>query len=282
MDPYLEDPYIWPDVHQRLAIVMSEDLNKGLPRPYYARTEMRPELSIADESSPPHGGRAGRRIVPDVLILKRPRFSTEPTSRAVAVAEPRTARSEVSPAIEFGSLSDEPLRHYFVEVRDSKRGHELVTLIEILSPSNKQPGPDRDAYLAKQREVLETGVNLVEIDLLRAGQRPLPNPELEEAVELIDPPPDYLVLVSRAWRRTEPMLGYLAYPGYLREWLPCFGVPLRAELPEVPLDLQFVFGRVYDTGPYLLGAVDYELPLDPPLTEEDAVWARTQLAAAKG
>jgi hypothetical protein len=31
----------------------------------------------------------------------------------------------------------------------------LVTLIEIASPANKRPGPDRRAYEAKQQEILD-------------------------------------------------------------------------------------------------------------------------------
>jgi hypothetical protein len=46
MDPYLEAPDIWPDFHDALAGEISSELNRTLPRPYYARLEMRPEVGI--------------------------------------------------------------------------------------------------------------------------------------------------------------------------------------------------------------------------------------------
>jgi hypothetical protein len=91
------------------------------------------------------------------------------------------------------------------------------------------------------------------------------------------PTPDYLVLVSRSWRRTEPLWGYLAYPFSIREWLPCIGIPLRREEPAVRLDLQHAFRIAYDGGPYRRGAVDYTKPPEPPLANDDAAWAATLL-----
>jgi hypothetical protein len=153
----------------------------------------------------------------------------------------------------------------------------LVTLIEILSPSNKRPGPDRDSYAAKQREVLESDANLVEIDLLRTGRRVLPSVEITSAVARLEPRPDYLVLVSRAWQRGGPFLGYSAYPIRLHEMLPCISVPLVAEQAEVPLDLQYAIQRTYDGGPYRRGAVDYSETAHSLASTEDAAWADTLL-----
>ncbi len=217
MDPYLEAPDIFPDFHHRFATDLSTILNLNLPAPYYAQLEMRPELGILAEGG--DEGQPRRRIIPDVLVLKHREPGKPDTGMAlaepgggVAVAEPLT-RAE-SRAVEFATLPDEPARHYLVEIRDSTRGHELVTLIEILSPTNKRPGPDRDSYAAKQREVLESGTNLIEIDLLRNGRRVLPSTELEAAVARLVPTPEYLILVSRSWMRSEPMWGYRAYPAY--------------------------------------------------------------------
>jgi hypothetical protein len=72
-------------------------------------------------------------------------------------------------------VASEPLRHQFVESRDASRGHKLITLIEIVTPSNKRTGVDRRTYLREQREVLESDASLIEIDLLRAGERLLSN-----------------------------------------------------------------------------------------------------------
>jgi hypothetical protein len=51
-------------------------------------------------------------------------------------------------------------------------------------------------------------------------------------------------------------------------------VPLKEGEEEIPLDLQYVFDRAYDTGPYRRGAVDYAGPVPAPaLDEPDAAWA---------
>jgi hypothetical protein len=267
MDPYLEAPSIWPDFHHAFASEIRNELNQSLPSPYYARVEMRAELGIVEEDQ-----ETRRAIVPDVPVLRQPRQPAD--AGTVAVLD--RPRREESRWVEF-EVPGETLRHHFVEILDATRGHKLITLIEVLSPSNKRPGPDRDAYAAKQRDVLQSDASLVEIDLLRGGQRVLPGPVAAASFARIQPTPDYVVLVSRAWRRTDQGLGYRAFPFGLREWLPCVGIPLRREEPEVPLDLQFVFNRAYDGGPYRRGAVDYTRPPDPPLSPEDAAWAEALL-----
>ena len=99
------------------------------------------------------------------------------------------------------ALPNEPLRHHFVEIRDASRGHALVTLIEIASPTNKRPGPDRRAYEAKRREILDSDTSLIELDLLRGGQPLIARPLVIEAAARLEPRPDYLVAVNRAWKR---------------------------------------------------------------------------------
>jgi hypothetical protein len=273
MDPYLEDPQFWPDLHHALAITLRDELNRCLPEPYYARTEMRPELGVVMETDgngdAPRG--ATKRIIPDVMVLKHHR-----EGGGVAVAEP--ARRLISHYVEFGvpGLGDEPVRHYYVEIKDARWGHKLVTLIEILSPSNKLPGPDRDLYAEKQRAILHSDVSLIEIDLLRTGRRVYPSPALEEEVGRLDPPPTYLVMVSPAWRRMAPMWGYRGYPFTLREPLPCIAVPLRQGVEDVLLDLQIAFDRAYDGGPYRR-AVDYGKPPGVPLAPGAAAWAERLL-----
>ena len=79
------------------------------------------------------------------------------------------------------------------------------------------------------------------------------------------------MLVNRAWQRAE--LGYQLFPFAIHEPLPCIPVPLRPEEAEVPLDLQFVFIRAYDSGPYRRGAVDYTQPPIPPLVGDNVAWA---------
>lgn len=272
MDPYLEAPDVWPDFHHRLATIMSEMLNDRLPRPYYARLEMRPEVGIVLQE-----GISGRhRIVPDVVVVETPerhRLRESPVGYA-PVLEPR---SEITPGHRL-RLFDEPFRHAFVEIRDTSRGHKLVTLIEVVSPSNKQPGPDRRAYENQQREVLDSDANLIELDLLRSGERIFSSPQLAAAVARLGG--DYLVIVNRSAQRQSAGQEFTVYPIGIRDTLPCIPVPLVGDTPDVPLDLQVGVNRAYVGGPYLR-LIDYTAPPDPPLAEGDAKWADELLRNAR-
>jgi hypothetical protein len=261
MDPYLEAPDIWPDFHDRLAEQISSDLNRTLPAPYYARLVMRPEIGII-------GDEQTRRIVPDVSVI-RPRGPAAREHEA-GVAMLERPRADLSASVRM-RIPNEPLRHHFIEIRDASRGHALVTLIEIASPSNKRPGPDRHTYQAKQEEILQSETSLIELDLLRGGQPLVGGPAIVEAAGRLEPRPDYLVAVNRAWQRG-PDLEYELFPIRLEDPLPCIPVPLRKGEPEVPLDLQYAFLQSYDRGPYARGAVDYGLPPDPPVGPERAEW----------
>ncbi|MGO9598940.1 MAG: DUF4058 family protein [Isosphaeraceae bacterium] len=151
----------------------------------------------------------------------------------------------------------------YLEVRD-RQGRELVTVIELLSPSNKRPGNDREAYLAKRRELLRSPAHLVEIDLLR-GWPPMPQEGR--------PACDYSVLVSRAEKRREADL----WPVGLRDRLPKVPIPLRSPDEAAPVDLQEAIHRAYD-GPGYEHFI-YSGEPEPPLDPADAAWAR-QIADA--
>jgi hypothetical protein len=190
MDPYLESPDLWPDFHHRLAFAISDELNRLLPTAYYAQLEMRQELGIIEE------GHVRHRIIPDLTMIQpRMRHPERTTAGGTALLE--RPRRDLSKSVEFTVVIDS-ISHHFVEIRDSRRGHKLITLIEILSPLNKRPGADRDAYRAKQSKVLGSDANLIEIDLLRDGKHVLPDLSLSALVAQLSPPADQLVMVSRA------------------------------------------------------------------------------------
>jgi hypothetical protein len=270
MDPYLEAPDVWPDFHDALAATMRGQLNAELPPPYYACLQKRPEIGVA------LGTGTTRRIVPDVTVQRYPRPERSTWSVSEPVATLTRPRVKASPGVDV-RVHTEPLQHHFVEVRDAERGHKLVTLIEIVSPSNKRPGPDRRSYEAKQQEVLESDANLIELDLLRDGRRVLPYLDLVEAVERLNP--DYLVLLNRSALRDGSWMDYTLYPVGLRDPLPCIPVPLSGDDPDVLLDLQVAFNRVYQEGPYRR-MIDYSAAPHPPLDENDAAWADDLLRSA--
>lgn len=146
----------------------------------------------------------------------------------------------------------------YLEVRD-RQGRELVTVIELLSPSNKRAGDDREQYLAKRRERLRSPAHLVEIDLLR-GWSPMPQEGR--------PPCDYSVMVSRAEKRRAADF----WPIGLRDRLPVVPIPLHAPDQAAPVDLQEALHRAHD-GPGYEHFI-YRGEPEPSLSAEDAAWAR--------
>jgi hypothetical protein len=154
-------------------------------------------------------------------------------------------------------------RHSYLEIqhRDERTP---VTVIEILRPPDKRVGSDREAYLAKRRQMFASGVHLVEIDLLRGGPR-LPLEDLPDC--------DYCILVSRVEDR--PRVGI--WPLRLRERLPLIPIPLRAPDADARLDLQEVLHRLYDAAGY--EDYIYSGTPQPPLHPDDAAWARQLIPA---
>ena len=153
----------------------------------------------------------------------------------------------------------------YIEVVDRHR-QSIVTVIELLSPSNKSKAEDRAEYLAKRRR-LRTGLaHFVEIDLLRGGPR----------MPLVGLPPcDYYALVSRVEDR--PRVGL--WPIAVRDPLPTIRVPLANGDADVPLDLRAPMDRVYDEAGY--GRYVYANELDPPLSPADAAWAAERVATVR-
>lgn len=149
-----------------------------------------------------------------------------------------------------------------VVIRD-REGGNVVTVVELLSPANKES--DRQQYLRKREEYLSLGASLVEIDLLRGGRRP-PLEDLQ--------PCDYYVMVARP--EESPRAG--VWPIHLRESLPKIPVPLRAPHADARLDLQAILHRLYDAGGY----EDYIYLREPrpPLPPDDAQWAKKIIANA--
>ena len=145
----------------------------------------------------------------------------------------------------------------FLEIRD-RDNHELVTVVELLSPSNKYAGPDREQYLAKALQLQRSWVHFVEIDLLRGGPR-MPWLDMPEC--------DYCVVVSRVERR--PKAGF--WPIRLRERLPEIPIPLRRGDADARVDLQHVLDRIYDAAGYAYHI--YSGPPEPLLQAADAAWA---------
>lgn len=240
MNPYLEQNDTWEDFHHDFITRTREILSEQVGPNYLVKIEVRLYLHELSAEEWRYFGRAD-------VGLTAP--AVKPPTVAVTFA-PAPVRLTL-PAVDVE-------RHSSLEIRD-RRNRRLVTVLELLSPTNKTPGADRNDYLAKRAQILAGPTHLVEIDLGRGGERPRP-PEI--------PACDYFVLVSRAEERPNLDL----WPIGLRDRLPVVPVPLAAPDPNVSLDLQAVLHRVYDAADY--GKYIYGEAPQPPLSPSDAAWAQ--------
>jgi len=144
--------------------------------------------------------------------------------------------------------------------------HKLITVIEILSLTNKAYRPGRKNYSRKRKLILDSNTNLVEIDLLRDG-KPMPVP-IRQQLES-----DYRILIDRA--KSRPHAKLRAFD--VRQPIPVIPIPLLPKDPEPTLDLNDVLHALYERARYDL-LLDYRKPPVPPLNDEDAAWARAIVA----
>jgi hypothetical protein len=237
---------LWTTVHVQLSAEIARQLAPRL-RPRYLA--LMAERFVVDSSEDVAAARTS--IHPDIIAEPRPPSSD---GGGVAVAPLRLATA--MPAA---------VPHVTVEIRDAAE-RRLVTAIEVLSPTNKR-GDGRAEYLAKRRRILLSTAHLIEIDLLRQGQR----------VPMVQPLPSapYFVLVGRAESR--PIMD--VWPVPLASPLPPVPVPLLPGDADAPLDLQRALTTIYDLLGYDL-AVNYTGPPEVPLAAEDGAWADALLRAA--
>jgi len=253
MDPYLEDPARWPDVHQRLITYISDALQPQIRPRYHARMGERVYIM-----HPP------RTMYPDVVLTRQPVRDAAVVDVAVDVAVPQFAMAEeTTDTPVYLTFAPVERREPFVEIIHTA-GDEVVTIIEILSPANKRPGKGERLYRQKQEKILDSPAHLVEIDLLAEGLRTVAIPE--EGWDSV-PPFRYLVSINRAPERYR----FEIYPIPLPRRLPRVRIPLQQPTPDVRLDLQAVFAQCYDNGGYA-DFVDYGQPPPTTLLPQEAAW----------
>ena len=257
MNPFME--VTWPDVHFRLIASMLDELGMELPDDLAAKAEEQVDVFTSPNASP-------RKTRPDIAILETtdrwerglPPVWTPPSGEGALVAtEP-----------ELLTMEEPPER--WIGVRTASG--ELITVIEVLSPANKTT--HREAYRVKRANYVASGVNVVEIDLLRSG---LPSVDVNDEYRRERYVPlgeHYLICASRGIFPDRREI----YPCKLRERLPVIRIPLRVTDPDVPLDLQALVDRCYTTGRYWM--LDYARPLDPLFGEDDAGWIAARLKSA--
>lgn len=253
MDPYLENPQIFPGIHGPMSVYLRDQL-APLIRPRYV-------ASVGDRVYVE--GPESRPITPDVWLRHSGRENGGRGSAGVAVMD--------EPVLV--EVPDLEIHEPYIEIMDGESGMQVVTVIELVSPSNKYAGPGRERYVTKQEEVLHSDVHLVEIDLLRYGPHVLAVPESRVAGRFQY---DYLISVNRAAGRRNR---FEVYPRTVRQPLPWIRVPLAGDDPDVQLNLRAALEQAYDAGSYR-DRIDYHAPCQPPLSAEDQTWADELIRAS--
>lgn len=218
--------------------------------PYYA-VKIEERVYIADDDDDPD---TRQQLAPDIFLVQRPSvLASQPADSATAT--PATIIERL-PALE--------VRDRYLTIYD-RRSRELVTTIEVLSPWNKARGTrGSKEFLAKRATVFSTRTHWIEVDLLRAGERP----------EEVAGQSDYYVLLRRGDGGGRLAVWYID----LRDPLPRITVPLRDPHPDVVLDLQAALATVYARARYA-DDVDYTRPVPlPPLRPANAAWVAQCIA----
>ena len=245
MNPYLENPELWTEVHHRLITAVAIAIAPPLRPKYRVAIEKRTYLSEGDQSI-----EVG---IPDVSVLSQ---SSTRSTQSIATLSGSDCITVTLPV-------PQEIREGYLEIRVVATGR-VVTVIEILSPTNKRMRKGRDAYEAKRRDVLSSSTHLIEIDLLRGGK----------PMQMIGQTPktDYRILVGRKEQRPHAQL----YAFNLRQSIPKFVVPLDRGDSEPTVILHPLFDEIYDQAGFDL-AINYTSEPVPPLKDSDRDWVNALL-----
>ncbi len=144
------DAGIFHHFHHEWISELSRALNRGLlPPKYYALAEQ-----IA-------GG-----LGPDVLTLQRPGTDTDDQAGGItlAVNPPKVHyRLRAEPDLYAAKANAIVIRHV--------SHHDVIALVEIVSPGNKASRHGLRAFVEKAASFLRTGIHLVVLDLFPPGRR---------------------------------------------------------------------------------------------------------------
>ncbi|MCI0360485.1 MAG: DUF4058 family protein [Planctomycetaceae bacterium] len=258
MDPYLEHPNVFPNLHDRLILYLEEEIQQLLPEPYFAKSGQRIWLEFVK----------GSRI-PDVSVLRKDRPSGRPRQEDGGTAVAELPVKVTAPYVPWDEFHES-----FLEIYSKEEGEpRLVTAIEVLSPINKSPGEQaRGAYCKKQGELLGSKVHLLEFDLLRAGPHTTAVPE-KEFLERFGPV-EYHICAHYFDQPDD----FFIYPIQLPDKLPKVIIPLLPGDQAVEIELQPLFDRCYDRGPYRREINYAKDPPPPPLSPERLAWLKSVLA----
>jgi hypothetical protein len=224
---------IYHDFHQTWILEIKRALNAGvLPSDYYA---------LAEQSA---GG-----PVPDVLTLR----GSDDLPSESQVGGSAIALATAPPQVRYHSRVEEEAIYANLADRISVRhrsGHDVVAMIELVSPGNKNSRHGLGRFVQKATELLRNGVHLLVIDPFPPGPRD-PN-GIHKAIweqikdeEFLMPPDKRLTLASYlAGIRPEAFVELVAVGDRLTD------MPIFLSLDEyVPVPLEGTYARAWEAVP---------------------------------
>lgn len=238
MNPYLESPHRWPEIHHQLISEIAATLNSQVVPKYRAAVETRVYIDFSLVG------------IPDVFVAKK---SEQPGIQSTSVAVFTKPERVTIP-------SPCEVKEGYIEIRETAT-RRVITIIELLSPANKRSGEGRRQYLKKRHAILESETHFVEIDLLRKGD-PMPLIEGQET--------DYQVLVSRVDER--PVAERYAFG--VQDSMPKFPLPLQTEDTEPCIDLKALLSQVCRKTAIDI-VIDYQTQPQPALSSSDFSWLKS-------
>ncbi len=248
MNPYLENPELWPEVHHRLISAIANAIESNLSQDYRVAIEKRVYTSVPED--------AVLIGIPDASVVSQ--SSSRQSSTTLTTPASDSSITVMLPVAQ-------EIRESYLEIRDIATG-AVIAVIEVLSPTNKRPGKGQDTYEKKRNAVLESATHLVEIDLLREGTPMVMVGNVPQS--------HYRILVSRAQQRPRAQL----YAFNLQQAIPTFPLPLKLKDAELSVDIHCLLLQIYNQARYDL-AIDYHQNPIPPLQEADRTWVDALLLA---
>jgi Protein of unknown function (DUF4058) len=255
MNPYLEYPAFWSSFHTRLLVAIADALAPDLRPKYYIEVETRTYQDLDDNEDELLIG------IPDAAVL------------SASSLNPSTENIQLDPGSTLTQKRPQPItlpmpvtvKERYLEVRELG-SDAVITVIEVLSPKNKQKGMGRTIYERKRGRILSSLSHLIEIDLLRGHSAMT----MLGAVQ----PTNYRIIVSRSSQRPKADL----YGFNLQEPIPSFPLPLKPEDEEPIINLQTIVEGVCERASYN-ERIDYRQPPPPPkLPEATQKWVDDLLA----
>ncbi|MEM7062398.1 MAG: DUF4058 family protein [Cyanobacteria bacterium P01_B01_bin.77] len=245
MNPYLEHPDLWPEIHPQFVSALANLLQKQVSDRYNVIIRKR-VYRVSGEDS---------------LVVGQP--SQEPCSGANAPDSQQPIPTYIA--------VPQTIQEDYIEIIDHKIG-TTVTIVETLTPQKKRPGRGRENYEQRCEAIFGGDTHFVEIDLLRGW----------EPISAYGPSDiDYRVLVSRSNQRPKAEM----YTWQVNAPIPPLTLPIsrpqdgEGAQASCTVDLKQALddacaGSTFDF------SINYERDPIPPLHSDANQWLATLLEQA--